>query len=49
MDFLQTNKERVRAASFEGWLDRGPVSAGLEAALHEAADFFAQGDDGKEG
>ena len=44
MDFLRTNKERVRAASFEGWLDRGLISAGLEAALLDAVDFFNQGD-----
>ena len=47
MDFLRKEKERVRASCFESWLDRGPISDGLEAALRDAVDFFNQGRDAK--
>ena len=47
MDFLRKEKERVRASCFESWLDRGPISDGLEAALRDAVDFFNQGHDAK--
>ena len=49
MDFLSKEKERVRAACFESWLDRGSISDGLEAALRDAVNFFNQGRDAKGG
>ena len=49
MDFLRKEKERVRAACFESWLDRGPIPDGLETALRDAVDFFNQGRDAKGG
>ena len=44
MDFLRMNSERVRAAPYEGWLDKVSVSDGIAAAMKEAVDFFNQGD-----
>ena len=49
MDFLRKEKEQVRAACFESWLDRGPISAELENALRDTVDFFDQGRDAKGG